>query len=349
LLYSGTVNQTGDLRLTMSRAFCMGIGMEREVLKALREQEHISGEELGKRLHISRTAIWKYVKKLRGIGYEISSFPGRGYALKKVPDLLLPEEIELGLNTKLLGRKIIFYPKLSSTQDMAKELAGQGEREGTVIIAENQTHGRGRKGREWSSPPLQGIYVSIILRPEIKPSQAFQIPLIAGVAVVQAIKRVTPLDPKIKWPNDIIINGKKAGGILTEMSAEIDVTDYVILGIGLNVNTQESNFPKEIRKVATSLAEQYGEPVSRVKLLQILFSELELLYTQFKAHGFEPIRERWKALSNTIGAWVEIIEMEHKKLEGEAIDIDSDGALIIRERVGSIRKIIAGDVFLRSS
>jgi len=322
--------------------------MERKILKALREQEHISGEELGKRLHVSRTAVWKHINKLREMGYQIFSSPGRGYSLTSVPDLLLPEEIELGLNTDVFGRKIVFYHELSSTQDAAKRLAGQGEGEGTVIIADTQTHGRGRMGRGWSSLPRHGIYFSIILRPELRPSHVLQIPLIAGVAVAQAIEKATPLRPRIKWPNDIIVNGKKAGGILTETSAEIDAIDYVVLGIGLNVNTPRSLFPEEIKEAATSLSEESGEKVSRVKIIQCILVELELLYKQFTTFGFEPIRETWKALSNTIGAWVEISGMEEKKVDGKAIDIDRDGALILQKRSGSIMKILAGDVFLKS-
>ncbi|MEE9611562.1 MAG: biotin--[acetyl-CoA-carboxylase] ligase [Desulfatiglandales bacterium] len=322
--------------------------MKSEVLKALRERQPISGEELAKRLHISRTAVWKHINKLRGIGYQITSSPGRGYSLASVPDLLLPEEIEVGLNTDVFGRKIVFYLELSSTQDVAKQLAGQGEGEGTVIIADSQTHGKGRLGRRWSSPPQQGIYLSIILRPKIEPAQAVQIPLMAGVAVAQAIEKIRPLNPSIKWPNDLMINWKKVGGILTETSAEIDVIDYVVLGIGLNVNTPRSLFPDDIKESATSLTEECGEPVSRVKLLQVLLAELELLYMQFTTFGFEPIRERWKLLSNTIGAWVEIDGPEEKKMTLKAIDIDQDGALILQETDGSIRKVLAGDVTFRS-
>jgi BirA family biotin operon repressor/biotin-[acetyl-CoA-carboxylase] ligase len=322
--------------------------MQWEVLKAFRKQEHISGEELGKRLGISRTAVWKHINRLRNLGYEISSAPGRGYTLIKTPDVLLPQEIALGLHTHALGKKIVFHQELTSTQEVAKRLAEQGESEGTIVIAESQTHGKGRLGRRWSSPPHQGIYVSIILRPKLQPSRAPQIPLIAGVAVAQAIRKTIPLDPKIMWPNDIFVKGKKAGGILTETSAEIDRINYVILGIGLNVNTLGSGFPKEIKGAATSLAEAWGESVSRVKLLQVLLAELELIYRQFTIHGFGSIRERWKELSNTIGAWVELVEMGEKKMEGKAIDIDRDGALIVQEVDGSIQKVISGDVSLKS-
>jgi BirA family biotin operon repressor/biotin-[acetyl-CoA-carboxylase] ligase len=321
--------------------------MDSELLQALREGGHISGEELGKRLKMTRTAIWKRVNRLRGLGYEIASSPRRGYSLVSVPDLLLPEEIEPGLRTKIFGKQIIFYHELSSTQSAAKELGRRGAEEGTVVISETQTQGKGRKGREWFSTPGQGIQISVILRPRLKPAQSIQIPLVAGVAVAQAIAEVTPLKPRIKWPNDIIVGRKKVGGILTEMSAEIDRIDYVVLGIGLNVNTPQTLFPKEIGEIATSLAEELGGPVSRVRLLQSFLREFEGLYREFAISGFQTIRERWKAMSNTIGAWVELSDMDGAKMKGKILDIDADGALLLQKRNGSIERILAGDVSLR--
>jgi BirA family biotin operon repressor/biotin-[acetyl-CoA-carboxylase] ligase len=321
--------------------------MDSELLQTLRERKYVSGEELGKRLKMTRTAIWKRINRLRGQGYEIASSPRRGYSLVSVPDLLLPEEIEQGLGTEIFGREIIFYHELSSTQVTAKELARQGAEEGTVVIAETQTQGKGRKGRKWSSTPGQGIQISIILRPRLKPSQSIQIPLVTGVAVAQAIEKVTPLHARIKWPNDLIIGRKKVGGILTEMSAEIDRIDYVVLGIGLNVNTPQVLFPEEIKEVATSLAEELGESVSRVKLLQFLLKEFEGLYSEFTVSGFEPLRERWKAMSKTIGAWVELSDVDSEKIRGKVIDIDESGALILQKRDKSIERILAGDVSLR--
>ena len=321
--------------------------MDSELLHALREGGQISGEELGKRLNMTRTAIWKRINRLRGLGYEIASSPRRGYSLVSVPDLLLPEEIEPGLHTKVFGKPIIFYHELGSTQDAAKELARQGADEGTVVIAETQSHGKGRKGREWSSAPGQGIQVSIILRPKLSPSQAIQIPLVAGVAVAQSIMEVTPLKPKIKWPNDLMIGRKKVGGILTEMNAEIDRIDYVVLGIGLNVNTPKNLFPKEIREIATSLAEESGGPVSRVRLLQSFLKEFEILYGEFTTSGFQTIREKWKAMNNTIGAWVELSDMDGGKMRGKILDMDVDGALLLQKGDKTVERILAGDISLR--
>jgi len=323
--------------------------MDPELLQALREGGHISGEELGKRLKMTRTAIWKRVNRLRELGYEIASSPRRGYSLVSAPDLLLPEEIEPELHTKSFGKQIIFYHELTSTQDVARELARQGVEEGTVVIAEAQSHGKGRKGREWSSVPGQGIQISVILRPKLRPSQSIQIPLVAGVAVAQAIIDVTSLKPRIKWPNDLMIGRKKVGGILTEMNAEIDRIDYVVLGIGLNVNTPQSQFPKEIREIATSLAEESGGPVSRVKLFQSFLEEFEELYGEFISSGFQTIREQWKAMSNTIGASVELRDMDGGKMRGKILDMDEEGALLLQKGDKSIERILAGDVTLRNA
>jgi len=318
------------------------MGMKETILHKLRQGGRISGEELGQALGISRTAVWKYVTALKSEGYRIDSSPGKGYSLVSAPDSLLPEEIKAGLRTSVLGRRIVYQREVTSTQDAAKDLAVQGASEGTAVIAETQTGGRGRMGRAWASPP-GGVYLSLILRPDIKPSEALRFPLIAGVAVAEAIERLTGLNPKLKWPNDIIVAGRKAGGILLEMSAEMDRINYIVIGMGINVNSERAHFPEEIAGLATSLREECGKEVSRVRLVQEMLAQLESLYQDFQASGFEPIRERWKAISNTIGARVSI-SSGGEQVEGEAIDIDGDGALILRKAKGVIEKIIAGDV-----
>jgi BirA family biotin operon repressor/biotin-[acetyl-CoA-carboxylase] ligase len=316
--------------------------MKETILHSLRQGGRISGEELGQNLRISRTAVWKYITALRREGYHIDSSPGKGYSLVSAPDSLLPEEIKAGLRTSLLGRRIAYHRELTSTQDAARSLAAQVADEGTIVIAETQVAGRGRIGRAWASPP-GGIYLSIILRPDIEPSEALGFPLIAGVAVAQAIEQLTGLKPQLKWPNDIIVAGRKAGGILTEMSAEMDRINYIILGIGVNVNTERAHFPEEIEGIATSLRTECGKEVSRVQLVQGILAELESLYQVFQVSGFEPIRERWKARSCTIGARVSI-RGAREQVEGEAIDIDEDGALILRKAGGALERVVAGDV-----
>ncbi len=317
--------------------------MRELILKTLQQERHISGEELGKRLNVSRTAVWKHINELRRRGYQIKSSPKSGYSFIEGTHLLLPEEILPGLNTQIVGKHIAHYDEVSSTQDIAAEMARGGAAEGTVVIAETQKRGRGRKGRNWISPPEGGIYLSLILRPNLKPSQVVQIPLIASVALVKAIRETVPLQPMIKWPNDIIVGKKKVGGILTEMSSEIDGVNYVVLGIGLNVNMPASLLDEETTGIATSLIDEYGEYTSRTKLVQSFLSEFEIIYTKFLASGFSSVRDEWKALNNTIGEWVKVSD-GGKEIEGEALDIDNDGFLLVRKEGGDVSKIISGDV-----
>ncbi|HSW57760.1 MAG TPA: biotin--[acetyl-CoA-carboxylase] ligase [Dehalococcoidales bacterium] len=320
--------------------------MREQVLKYLQQEKHVSGEELGKRLKISRTAVWKHVKELRKLGYQIESSTKSGYTFMQNPDLLLAEEIENGLITKVMGKNIRHFVQVSSTQDIASELAKKGLPEGTLVIAEMQTQGRGRKGREWISVPDGGLYFSLILRPKLLPSQVVQIPLIASVAVVKAIKNTVPLNPEIKWPNDIFVGDKKAGGILTEMSSEIDGVNYVILGVGLNVNIPASFLAEKTGGIATSLINEVGKPVSRTQIMRHFLVQFENIYNQFVTSGFSSVREEWKNLNNTIGAWVKISDGT-REFEGEAVDIDERGFLLVRTDNSRIHQIVSGDVTLR--
>ena len=321
--------------------------MRELILETLRREKHISGEEIGKQLKISRTAVWKHVNELRKMGYDIQSSPKTGYTFNKAPDLLLPEEVEEGLNTQIMGKHVIHYDTVSSTQDIAAEMARRGANEGTLVVTETQEKGRGRKGRSWVSLPQGGIYLSIILRPNLMPFQVVQIPLIAGIAMIKAIRETVPLQPVIKWPNDIIIGKKKVGGILTEMSSEIDGVNYVVLGIGLNVNMPASLFEENISDIATSLIDECGKYTSRVKLVQSFLHEFELFYEKFLTDGFSSIRDQWKELNITLGSLVKITD-GITDIEGEAIDIDNDGFLLVRKENGDISRIISGDVSLRN-
>lgn len=307
----------------------------------------MSGEELGRTIGISRTAVWKHINELRREGYRIDSVPSKGYYFVGAPDALLPEEIKAGLDTRFLGREIVHQQETASTQEIAKALASRGAVEGTIATAETQSGGRGRIGRQWSSPE-GGIYFSVILRPDIKPGEALQLPLMAGVAVAQAIKINTRLDPKLKWPNDIMLKNRKVGGILTEMSAETDRLDWVIIGIGLNVNIPHGSFPEDVEGIATSLMEAGGKSVSRVRLLQDIIVELESLYDELVKSGFESLRAKWKALSDTIGANVGV-NLPMEQVAGLAVDIDPDGALILEREDGTREKIIAGVVTVKES
>jgi len=319
--------------------------MRDSILQALQQQGRVSGEQLGKKFNVSRTAVWKHVNELRRIGYEIDSSPRIGYSFVKSPDLVIPAEIALGLNTSIMGRRILYREEVTSTQDEAGDAARKGAEEGVVVISERQTRGRGRKGRLWASPPREGVYFSTILRPNLRPTQIIQIPLIAGVAVCKAIRRVTPLEPRIKWPNDITIGGKKVGGILAEMSSDMDRVNHIVLGIGVNVNTECSLLPEPTRGIATSLAEKCGEYVSRVRLVQCLLAEFDALYRTFLVSGFDMLREEWKALDSTVGSWVKVID-GNEEMKGKALDIDGEGFLLVRKENGDVKRIISGDVSL---
>lgn len=281
------------------------------------------------------------------MGYRIDSSPRSGYSFVKSTNLLLPEEIGLNLETRTIGQQILHHRELTSTQDAAEELARNGADEGTVVIAETQTRGRGRKGRNWVSPSEGGLYLSIILRPGLIPSKVIQIPLIAGMAVCRAIIRETDLQPGIKWPNDVMIGGKKVAGILTETSSELDRVNYVVLGIGVNVNTPGSQLTGSTGGIGTSLFVAGRKTVSRVVFVQQLLCEFESLYTKFLASGFGPQREEWKKLDRTIGSRVKVSE-SGQEIEGQAIDIDQDGFLLLRQDNGDIKRIVSGDVSLTS-
>lgn len=319
--------------------------MRDSVLRALREEPRVSGEQLGRKLSISRTAVWKHINELRRLGYRIESSPRLGYSLRQSASLLLPEEITPGLETRTIGRRIVHFREVGSTQDAAEKLARGGAPEGTVVIAESQTRGRGRMGRGWVSPGEGGVYLSIILRPDLPPARIMQVPLVAGIAVVRAIRATTNLKPTIKWPNDILIAGRKVCGILTEMSSEVDRVNYVLLGIGINVNTPESLLAGPAAGMATSIAREAGNKLSRVRLVQVLLNEFEALYGQFLVRGFGEIRAEWKSLSNTIGSGV-VVSEGRGSYEGVATDIDSEGFLLVKIN-GETRRVVSGDISLR--
>ncbi len=259
---------------------------------------------------------------------------------------LLPQKISHGLQTRTFGGRILYREEVDSTQELAKQLAESGADEGTIAICEKQSGGRGRRGRVWVSPPYVGIYFSIVLRPPLNPAAVIQIPLLVGVAVCQAITEVTPLHPEIKWPNDVVVNGKKVCGILTEMKADAGTVSYIVPGIGVNVNTPRDYFPEDIAVIATSLAAEAGKPVSRIILLQNILLHLETLYYEFLSCGFASIREKWKTWDNTLGARVEI-NGNDGIMVGQAVDIDEEGFLLVKTDDAEIKRIVGGDVSLR--
>lgn len=328
--------------------------MEGKILKALKQDEglkqqgYVSGENLARALGITRTAVWKHIRNLRLKGYQIRSSPKLGYRLEHIPDLLTPEEIKADLATQMFGRYIHYFNEVTSTQDEARRLAESGAAEGTLVVAEAQLVGRGRRGRHWVSPPQCGIYLSIIFRPDLEPFNIAQIPLVVAIGLCEAVTEITNLQPRIKWPNDILVGGEKVAGILVEISAEPERVHYMILGIGINVNTPASMFPEDLQPPATSLAEVAGHRISRRMLLQALLTKLEAIYDEFRQHGFETLNNRWRRWDQTINSWVEIRD-SRGSFVGYALDIAKDGALIVRDQKGKIRRILAADASLKHS
>lgn len=319
----------------------------KRILEALRRQrgEYVSGGELSRILDISRTAIWKHIRALREEGYRIESRTRRGYCLLATPDCFYPDEVATGLATAWLGRSLYYFNEVGSTNQVAKELADKGAPEGTTIIAECQTGGRGRRGRTWQSPPHKGIWFSVILRPRVAPAQAAQLTFLVAVAIAAAVRELTGLPPGIKWPNDLLAGERKLCGILTEIKAEIDALEYIVLGIGLNVNLEADDFSPDFRQSATSIYLEMGRKVERLPLFQKILYQLEKWYEQWQEKGFEPVRLAWKEANVTLGRQVQVNSW-NETFQGVAIDIDNEGALLVRGSGDEIRSFSSGEVSL---
>lgn len=323
--------------------------MRSRILELLREAGNgfVSGEEIANKLGVSRTAVWKHIRSLRAAGYGIESQPRSGYILKGVPDSLLPEEITNGLSTELIGRRILYFDAVGSTNIEAKRLAAEGAEEGTVLVAEEQGKGRGRLERSYFSPPGKGIWFSLVLRPDFfLPKDAPKCTLLAAVAVAMAVE-TSGLRAGIKWPNDVVYEGKKLAGILTEMNAEMDRINYIVIGTGINVNFLPEDFPEDLRESATSLAIMKGEKIQRVEFFRKVLASMEELYRMVKERGFLPLMERWKQYSVTLGQEVHVVGLgANASFYGVAADIDEDGALLVDTSEGR-RRVLAGDVSIR--
>ena len=306
---------------------------------------YISGERIARELGVSRATVWKQISVLREKGFSIHSQPKLGYSLTFSPDRLMPSEVRDGLDTSVIGNEVIYFPETESTNLIAKNMATDGAREGTIVIAEAQTRGRGRLDRNWLAPPNKNILMSVIFRPRIPPSRVFSLTEITSLAIVKAIKETATLPALIKWPNDIYIGGKKAGGILTEFSAEQDRVNFVIVGMGLNVNFDPSLY-QEIKDTATSVSKALGKKVHRIKLLQSILIEIEKGYNLLKkGNGFQ-IHNEWKTYSLITGKPVRIISSGTVE-EGIAEAVDGDGCLTLRCENGKRKRILSGDVSLR--
>lgn len=323
--------------------------MRSEILTILRKAagRYVSGASLAQKLSVSRTAIWKHICALREEGYTIDSKSKSGYCLISSPDLLAPGEINALLKTKTFGHTIKYYKTIDSTNKAAKELVQRsGAEEGTIILSEEQNDGKGRLSRIWFSPSQKGLWFSVILHPPFLPQEAPKCTLMAATAVCRAIIRVTGVKAGIKWPNDILYKGKKLVGILTEMNAEMDCINYIVIGMGINVNIKSEDMPEDIRATATSLQQITGEKISRINLFCSILQELEKEYENVKIKGFAPTIKEWKKYNITLGEKVKVIGINNT-FYGKAADIDDYGALLI-DTGGKIERVLAGDVSIRS-
>ncbi len=323
--------------------------MGKEILDYLGEGSWVSGEEMASRLSVSRAAVWKQIKSLKARGFEIESSTKKGYRLVGKPDILDPDLLSSGLKTRRVGRELYCLRSVGSTNEYARSIAARCK-DGAVVLSEVQTAGRGRLSRSWSSPE-GGIWMSLILKPEIPMDQAYRINMAVSVAIARALYALFGLEADIKWPNDILINDRKLCGILMEISAEVDRLDYAVVGVGINVNTDVSGFPEEWN--ATSLSKELGRSVSRTELIQRILQEIEDAYESL---GSMEIYEEWRDRSATLGRHVRITSASASAcasasspsasasgdLEGKAVALSEDGALCLETDIG-IKRILAGD------
>ena len=319
--------------------------IKEEILKALREAEgFLSGQELCERLCVSRTAVWKAVTRLKEEGYEIESVQNRGYRLLRESDVITEAEIGSRLRTKVMGRNCLCFTETDSTNIQARLSAEQGAPHGTLVCAETQSAGRGRRGRVWNSPPGEAVYMSLILRPQIRPEHASMLTLVMGLAAADACRKLTGTDVRLKWPNDLVIDGKKAAGILTEMSAEMDCIHYVVTGIGINVNTQE--FPEDLPQ-AVSLRMATGRNFSRAELIALCMERFEVYYEIFeKTEDLRLLKEEYGKLLVNTGREVCVLEPSGS-YTGTALGISDKGELLVRRADGTVEAVYAGEVSVR--
>jgi BirA family biotin operon repressor/biotin-[acetyl-CoA-carboxylase] ligase len=321
--------------------------IDAQILSALRSSEDgVSGAELSSRLHITRAAIWARIESLRTLGYDIEASPHQGYRFLSAPDALHADDLLARMSgAQVVGRDIHVFQETNSTNDVAEKLARDGVKEGVAVFAESQTKGRGRLGRKWVSPARKGLWFSVLLRPDLRPQAATQLTVAAATALARAIRKQTSLTPEIKWPNDILLDGRKTAGILTELSAELDHVKYVIIGIGVDVNQSTSDFPAELRGMATSLKAQTGQTVPRADLAVAILRELDHDYARIRAGQFEALADEWEEQCCTLGRTV-VIDLGARKVRGRAESLDDDGALIVRTQHGHLERIVGGDVTL---
>jgi BirA family biotin operon repressor/biotin-[acetyl-CoA-carboxylase] ligase len=322
--------------------------LDAQILSALRAAADgaVSGTELSQQLRVSRAGVWARIEDLRALGYEIEASPHHGYRLLAAPDVLHADDLISRLGkTKVIGRDIRVFHQTASTNDVIEKLARDGVKEGAVVFAESQTKGRGRLGRKWLSPARKGLWFSVLLRPELRPHETTQLTVASATALRRAIRSETGLEPEIKWPNDIVIHGKKVAGILTELTAELDRVKYVIVGLGVDVNLNAADFPSDLRKLATSLRAELGKAVSRPELAVAILRELDRDYTRLCSGGFSALADEWEEHCTTLGHEV-VIRAGGRQIRGRAEALSEEGTLLLRTDHGHLERVVGGDVTL---
>jgi len=325
------------------------VTVDAQILRALRNAaaEPVSGADLAAQLGISRAAIWAHIEELRSLGYEIHASPHGGYRLRSTPDLLHADDLLALLDPGMtIGRDIRVFQETTSTNDVADKLGRDGVKEGVVVFAESQTKGRGRLGRNWLSSQGKGLWFSVLLRPPLTPQAATQLTIASATALARALKSAASIRCEIKWPNDILVKDRKLCGILTEMSAELDKINYLVLGIGVNVNFAANDFPAELRPIATSLAIESGRKFKRAEVAATILRELDRDYHRLKCGDFQAVADEWEENCATLGRNVEIASGS-RVIHGRAESLDPEGALLVRTQHGHLERIIGGDVTLR--
>jgi BirA family biotin operon repressor/biotin-[acetyl-CoA-carboxylase] ligase len=318
--------------------------VEEEIVGLLEKNNDrfLNTKDISLKLGVHPYTVYQAVRELRRWEFQIQSERGKGYRLVESPNLILPAEIKKNLRTKIFGKKIYSYRKVGSTNVLGFRLAETNAEEGTLIVAEEQTKGKGRMDRSWYSPPGVGLWMSLILRPDIPPFKAPGLSICAGLALALSIEEMTGIEAKTKWPNDCLIDGKKVGGILLELSAELDRINFVIVGIGVNVNHSAKDFPRNLDQTATSIKIKLGKEISRLALLISFLEKFERIYLDFKKNGLSPHREMIKSFSSLLGEKV-TVKSGKEKIEGMAEDIDDNGSLLIKTKKGE-RVVTAGEV-----
>lgn len=320
--------------------------MKEKILRELKAGEsYISGQELCQKFGVSRTAVWKHIKALKEEGYVIDSVSNKGYKLVRCPDVLTAEDIRSSLSTSWLGRTVKVMKTVDSTNLEAKRLAEAGASHGTLVTAEEQTSGKGRRGRSWISVPGQGVWMSFVLRPDIELENSSMLTLVAALAVEKGIKDAAGIDGRIKWPNDVLVNGKKVCGILTELSAQMDELNYIVVGIGINANIGQ--FPEEVRDKATSLLAETGETVDRTRLLCQVLKHFEHEYEQFKkTEDFSELMEEYNGFLAHFGQEIKVVRGKDEYICRSG-GINRRGELRVEDSLGRTQEIFSGEVSIR--